>query len=63
MAGCRIADKVGKAHGRARQKKAILWQVKINSDGSNPSNEECNAPCIRCFTGINVTGSGIQCIH
>ena len=46
MAGCRIADKVGKAHGRARQKKAILSQTKINSDGSNPSNEECNAPCI-----------------
>ena len=46
MAGCRIADKVGKAQGRARQKKAILWQVKINSDGSNPSNEEYNVPCI-----------------
>nr|CAI9702036.1 unnamed protein product [Rangifer tarandus platyrhynchus] len=46
MAGCRIADKAGKVQGRARQKKAILSQVKINSDDSSPSYEERNAPCI-----------------
>ena len=45
MAGCRIADKAGKVQGRARQK-AVLSQVKINSDDSSPSYEECNAPCI-----------------
>lgn len=46
MAGCRTQTWAGKAQGRARQKKAILSQTEINSDGSNPSNEECNAPCI-----------------
>ncbi|CAI9164410.1 unnamed protein product [Rangifer tarandus platyrhynchus] len=46
MAGCRITDKAGKVQGRARQKKAILSQVKINSDDSSPSYEERNAPCI-----------------